>query len=74
MNTEEIKAIKTELKEKYNINTDRDLIKQLGIEDEDKSKLFLWIRYQCAFSKREGYERGQDDLKYQLAELLTPSR
>lgn len=71
---EEIKAIKAELKEKYNIDTDRDLIKQLGIEDEDKSKLFLWIRYQCAFSKREGYERGQDDLKYQLAELLTPSR
>ena len=74
MNTEEIKAIKAELKEKYNIDTDRDLIKQLGIEDEDKSMLFLWIRYQCAFSKREGYERGQDDLKYQLAELLTPSR
>ena len=74
MNTEEIKAIKTELKEKYNIDSDRDLIKQLGIKDEDKSKLFLWIRYQCAFSEKEGYERGQDDLKYQLAELLTPSR
>ena len=70
MNTEEIKAIKAELKEKYNIDSDRDLIKQLGIEDEDKSKLFLWIRYQCAFS----YERGQDDLRYQLAELLTPIR
>ena len=70
----EIKAIKAELKEKYNIDTDRDLMKQLGIKDDDKSKLFLWIRYQCAFSKREGYERGQDDLKYQLAELLIPSR
>lgn len=74
MNTEEIKAIKAELKEKYNIETDRDLVKQLGIEYDDKSKLFLWIRYQCAFSKREGYERGQDDLKHQLADLLTPSR
>jgi len=68
----EIKAIKAELKEKYNINSDRDLIKQLGIEDEDKSKLFLWIRYQCAFSKREGYERGQEELKEQLADLLRP--
>lgn len=74
MNTEEIKAIKSELKEKYSIDTDRDLVKQLGIEDKAKSKLFLWIRYQCAFSKRDGYERGQDDLKYQLSELLTPSR
>lgn len=71
MNTEEIKAIKAELKEKYNINSDRDLIKQLGIEDEDKSKLFLWIRYQCAFSKREGYEQGQDDLKYNVVKKLT---
>lgn len=74
MNTEEIKAIKAELKEKYDIDTDKDLIKQLGIDEANKSKLFLWIRYQCAFSKREGYEIGQDDLKYQLAELLTPSR
>lgn len=73
-NNEEIQTIKAELVEKYGINTDRDLIKQLGIEDDDKSKLFLWVRYQCAFSKREGYENGQDDLKYQLAELLTPKR
>jgi len=74
MNTEEIKAIKAELKDKYNIDSDRDLIKQLGIEKEDKSKLFLWIKYQCAFSEREGYERGQEDLKDQLVELLIPSR
>jgi hypothetical protein len=39
MNTEEIIAIKAELKLKYNIDSDRDLINQLGIEDEDKSKL-----------------------------------
>lgn len=44
-NDEEIKTIKQELLEKYDIKTDRDLIKQLGIQDEDKSKLFAWIRY-----------------------------
>ena len=53
---------------------DRDLIKQLGISDEDKSKLFLWIRYQCAYSYREGYDNGQDELKEQLADLLRPRR
>ena len=73
-NDEEIKTIKQELLEKYNINTDRDLIKQLGIQDEDKSKLFAWIRYQCAFSYQEGFDNGQDSLKYKLRELLTLTR
>ncbi len=71
---EEIKTIKQELREKYNISMDRDLIKQLGISDEDKSKLFLWIRYQCAFNYREGYDNGQDEFKKQLADLLRPRR
>ena len=73
-NDEEIKTIKQELLEKYNINTDRDLIQQLGIQDEDKSKLFAWIRYQCAYSYREGFDNGQDELKEQLADLLRPRR
>ena len=73
-NDEEIKTIKQELIEKYNINTDRDLIQQLGISDEDKSKLFLWIRYQCAYSYREGYDNGQEEFKEQLADLLRPRR
>lgn len=73
-NDEEIKTIKQELLEKYDIKMDIDLIKQLGISDEDKSKLFLWIRYQCAYSYREGYDNGQDELKEQLADLLRPRR
>ena len=73
-NDEEIKTIKQELLEKYNIKTDRDLIQQLGIQDEDKSKLFTWIRYQCAYSYREGFENGQEDIKEQLTDLLKPRR
>jgi hypothetical protein len=69
MNSEKIKFIKDELNQ-YGIYTDADLIKQLGIEDESKRKLFLWISYQCAFSEKEGYERGQDDLKQQLTNFL----
>lgn len=73
-NDEEIKTIKQELLEKYDIKTDRDLIKQLGIQDEDKNKLFAWIRYQCAYSYREGFDNGQDELKEQLDTLLRPRR
>ena len=73
-NEEEIKKIKQELLDKYNIATDRDLIRQLGIKDEDKCKLFAWIRYQCAFEYRDGWNEGREDLKEQLAELLTPKR
>lgn len=73
-NDEEIKTLKQELLEKYNINTDGDLIKQLEIQDEDKSKLFAWIRYQCAYSYREGFDNGQDELKEQLADLLRQRR
>lgn len=51
------KEIKQKLIDLYGIKTDRDLLEQLGITDEeDKKKLFLWIRYQCAFSYREGLE------------------
>ena len=70
----EIETIRKELSEKYNIETDRDLIKQLGIQEEDKGKLFAWIRYQCAYSYSEGYDNGQDSLKYKLRDLLTPTR
>jgi hypothetical protein len=71
-NDEEIKSIKQELLEKYNIKTDRDLIQQLGIQNEDKSKLFAWIRYQCAYSYKKGFDNGQEELKEQLADLLRP--
>lgn len=73
--TEEIKSIKQELIDKYNIKTDRDLLTQLGITDDtDKMKLFTWIRYQNAFSYREGFDNGQDELKYDIANLLKPKR
>jgi len=72
--SEEIKSIRKELIDKYNIKTDRDLIKQLGITEEDKGKLFAWIRYQCAFSYREGFDNGQDELRYAINDLLTPTR
>jgi len=72
--SEEIKYIRKELIAKYNIKTDRDLIKQLGLTEEDKGKLFAWIRYQCAFSYREGFDNGQDELRYALNDLLTPTR
>ena len=71
---EEIKSIKQELLETYGIRVDRDLIKQLGISDEDKHKFFLWVNYQCAFSYRDGFENGQEELKEQLSDLLTPKK
>lgn len=52
---EKRQSIKKELLGKYGIKTDRDLVKQLGIKDEDKSKLYLWIEYQRCFSYEEGY-------------------
>lgn len=56
---ENIKIIKKELVDKYNISTDRDLFTQLGItSDEDKCKIFAWINYQSSFSIRDGYEHG----------------
>ncbi len=73
-NDEEIKTLKQELLEIHDIKTDRDLIKKLGIQDGDKAKLFAWIRYQCAYSYREGFEDGQEDLKEQLAEFLKPKQ
>jgi hypothetical protein len=73
-NDEEIKTLKQELLEKYDIKMDRDLIKQLGIKDEDKSKFFAWIRYQCEYSYREGFDNGQKELKEQLTDLLKPRR
>jgi len=66
----EITELKAELKSKYNISTDRDLVKQLGISDEDKGKLFLWITYQCAFSYREGHKNGKDKTKQDVQNFL----
>lgn len=66
----EIEEIKNKLKDEYGIISDRCLIKQLGIDNEGADKLSLWVRYQCAFSKRDGYRTGQDDLRYSIIELL----
>lgn len=64
-----IQELKQELFNKYGIVTDRDLIRQLGIKDEDKDKLFAWIRYQCAYEYRDGWNNGREDLKEQLTEF-----
>jgi len=62
-NNNKIKELKSLLVCKFNINTDRDLLKQLNItNDIDKQKLFLWIRYQQAFSYREGYDNACTDI------------
>lgn len=60
---EEIKRLKKELVDKYGINSDRELIKQLGIKQEDIKKLFLWIEYQGFYKYRDGYSDGQRELK-----------
>ena len=74
-NDDEIIKAKKVLVEKYHINTDRDLIKQLGIKNfEDRRKLFAWIRYQNAFSYRDGFNNDQDELKNDLATLLRPNK
>ena len=50
---EEIDILKKELHDKYNIKTDRDLIKQLGINEEDKKKVvYLDKISMCLFSQR----------------------
>lgn len=64
-----IENIKQQLLTDFNIKSDRDLIKQLGIKEEDKKKLFLWIEYQCQYSYEEGYTNGQEALKISLKEL-----
>lgn len=65
-----IKELKQNLLDQYSINTDRDLFKQLGLTDENKSKVHAWIRYQCAFAYKEGYENGQRDLKEKIQECI----
>jgi len=73
-----IDTIKESLKSRFNISSDRDLLVQLGIKPEDKEKLFLWIKYQNAFSYAEGYENGQENLKFeinnQIGDLLKSER
>lgn len=70
---EKILEIKEELLNEYGIKTDRDLVKQLGISQDDKKKLYKWIEYQCAYSYRNGYENGQEELKEQLYSLIKPT-
>ena len=59
---QEIIELKQGLLEKYGIKTDRDLMRELNLEDDDESKkrIYAWIRYQCAFSFREGFDKGYD--------------
>jgi hypothetical protein len=70
-NENKIQELKQELLDKYNIATDRDLIRQLNIKEEDKGKLFAWIKYQRAYEYRDGWNEGREELKEQLAELLS---
>ncbi len=51
---EKIKISKQELLEKYSITTDKDLIKKLGLNQEQKDILFAWIKYQGLFEYRNG--------------------
>jgi hypothetical protein len=51
---EKIKLSKQELLEKYSITTDKDLIKKLGLNQEQKNILFAWIKYQGLFEYRNG--------------------
>jgi len=72
---EDIGIIAQELKDEWNITTDRILLQQLGITSEvDKKKLFAWIKYQCAFSYNEGYENGQDSKVLQFKDLMNLNR
>lgn len=66
---DKIKELRKRL-DKLGIETDRDLVKQLGIKQEDKDKLYTWIEYQCAFSFREGYGHGQNDLAESINHLF----
>lgn len=66
-----IEELKKELNDKYGIKTDRDLINQLGIKsEEDKSKLFAWIHYQCAFEYRNGLKDGAEILRETVLEAI----
>lgn len=59
MNIEEkIQLSKKELLEKYSITTDKDLIKNLGLNQEQKDILFAWIKYQGLFEYRNGFNDG----------------
>lgn len=69
-----IQELKQELRDKFNISNDRDLIKRLEIKDEDKGMLFAWIRYQSAYEYRDGWNNGREDLTDQIVELLTLNR
>jgi hypothetical protein len=58
----EIEEVKSELN-KQGIYTDRDLLRQLNVKDEDRSKLLLWIRYQCLFAEKKAYDSLTDSFK-----------
>jgi hypothetical protein len=71
-NDKKILELKEGLLEEYGIKTDRDLMHQLNLEDDDESKkrIYAWIRYQCAFSYRKGFNDGQDELKIKILNIL----
>ena len=66
---DKIKELRTKLDE-LGVKTDRDLVKQLGIKDEDKEKLYAWIEFQGAFEFAHGYKIGQNELKDAFKELI----
>lgn len=60
---EKIKLSKQELLEKYSITTDKDLIKKLGLNKEQKDILFAWIKYQGLFEYSNGLNDNPSILK-----------
>ena len=60
---QEIIELKQGLLEEYGIKTDRDLMRELNLEDDDESKkrIYAWIRLQRAYSYREGFDNGYDE-------------
>lgn len=70
-NQDKIKSLKIELVERYQINSDRDLINQLNIvNEEDKNKLYLWIRYQCVYSYKDGYNDAEEEIKERILKSI----
>lgn len=67
---EEIKELREKLFNEFNIETDRDLVKQLKLSAKDKTKLYTWIRYQCAFAYNAGYDEGREELREDFNNLL----
>jgi len=66
----ELKEVADELLKKYNIRTDRYLIKKLNLNDEQKAMFLTWVKYQGIYEYRAGFRDGQEDLRSDIKEIL----